>query len=50
MIVAILLVHISGGFFLPTGFEFALTLAGVSIAIALMGPGAYSIDAKQGRA
>lgn len=45
MIGAILLVHLKGGFFLPAGFEFALTLLATSLAIAIGGPGALSVDA-----
>jgi putative oxidoreductase len=44
MVGAILLVHLAGGFFLPTGFEYALTLLGASLAIALAGPGALAAD------
>lgn len=43
MAVAILRVHLSGGFFLPKGFEFALTLFAASCAIALEGPGPASL-------
>jgi len=39
MAVAVLKVHLSGGFFLPHGFEFALTMFAASCAIALEGPG-----------
>lgn len=45
MLVAVLFVHLKGGFFLPNGFEFALTLCIASIALALIGPGALSVDA-----
>lgn len=45
MSVAVLAVHITKGFFLPAGFEFALTLLLVNLGIALTGPGRYSIDA-----
>ena len=39
MAVAVLKVHLSNGFFLPRGFEYALTLFAASCAIALEGPG-----------
>ncbi len=39
MAVAVLKVHLSNGFFLPQGFEFALTMFAASCAIALEGPG-----------
>ena len=44
MLVAILKVHLAGGFFLPRGYEFALTLMAASIALALTGPGAPALD------
>jgi putative oxidoreductase len=44
MLGAILLVHLKGGFFMPTGFEFALTLLAACVAIAVGGSGAFAID------
>jgi len=44
MLGAIVLVHISKGFFLPDGYEFALSLLGSSLALALAGAGEYSLD------
>ncbi|HXY32250.1 MAG TPA: DoxX family protein [Gemmatimonadaceae bacterium] len=46
---AILFVKIHGGFFSPRGFEFELTLLASAVAIALLGPGAYSLRAMLGR-
>jgi putative oxidoreductase len=44
MAVAVIRVHLAGGFFLPRGYEFALTMFGASIALALAGPGAAAVD------
>ena len=44
MLGAIALVHINKGFFLPDGYEFALSLLGSSLALALAGAGEYSLD------
>jgi putative oxidoreductase len=45
MLGAILLVHLAGGFFLPSGYEFALTLFATSLGLVLAGPGSLSADA-----
>ena len=44
MLGAILLVHGAGGFFLPKGYEFVLLLLVGSAALAIGGPGAFSVD------
>ena len=44
MIVAILAVHLKNGFFLPMGFEYALTLLGATLCLVLAGPGAAAVD------
>lgn len=46
MLGAILLVHAKNGFFLPSGAEFAVTLLGATVALAIAGGGAASIDAR----
>lgn len=45
MLVVTLLVHLAGGFFMPIGIEFTLTLFGASLALAFAGAGARSLDA-----
>ncbi len=42
--VAILTVHLPAGFFLPNGYEFALTLLAANVALALLGSGQASVD------
>ena len=45
MLVAIVTVHLSKGFWVTKGgFEFNLTLIGASAAVAITGPGSYSLD------
>jgi putative oxidoreductase len=45
MLVAIATVHLSKGFWVTKGgFEFNLTLIGAAVALAITGPGAYSLD------
>lgn len=44
MLGAIAFVHIKGGFFMPTGYEFALTLLVASLGLAIAGSGALSFD------
>ena len=49
MLGAILLVHLSAGFFLPNGSEFALTLLAAATALALTGAGDFSVDGLRAR-
>ena len=44
MLGAIVFVHAKGGFFLPTGFEFALTMLAANVGLLLAGPGAAALD------
>ena len=44
MVGAIVFVHGRNGFFLPMGFEFAFSLLGACVALAVAGAGEYSVD------
>jgi putative oxidoreductase len=44
MLVAILTVHFRGGFFVPDGVEFVLTLLGGCLALVGLGAGPFSVD------
>ena len=44
MLVAIMTVHLKAGFFLPAGYEFALTLFSANVALLLLGSGEASVD------
>lgn len=44
MLVAIVTVHIPAGFFLPKGYEFALTLLAANLSLLLLGSGPLSVD------
>jgi len=45
MVGAIVLVHWPAGFFLPNGYEFALSLLGSTVLLTLTGAGGWSVDA-----
>jgi putative oxidoreductase len=45
MLGALVMVHLPAGFFAPEGIEFVLTLFTATAALALMGPGRFSLDA-----
>jgi len=45
MLVAMLVVHLKGGFFNPNGIEFTLSLLASSTLFAITGGGSYSLDA-----
>ncbi len=47
MLGAMLMVRLPGGFFLPDGIEFVMVNFAIAGAIAMVGPGAYSLDAKR---
>ena len=49
MAVAILTVHLRAGFFLPNGYEFALTLLAANVALILLGSGEASLDSLLGK-
>ncbi|HEU4827798.1 MAG TPA: DoxX family protein, partial [Gemmatimonadales bacterium] len=49
MLGAIFLVHLPSGFFAPNGIEFPLALMGGAIALALIGPGRWSIHGARSR-
>ncbi len=44
MLVAIVVAHGSGGFFLPTGFEYPLTLLVINIGFVFTGSGAFALE------
>ncbi len=44
MIVALFKVHLHGGFFLPKGFEYVVTLLAANLCLALAGAGMLAID------
>jgi len=44
MLVAAVTVHLKGGFFLPNGVEYVLTLFAATVGLSLTGSGAFSLD------
>lgn len=44
MFIAVTTVHLSGGFFLPAGYEYALTMLVASLGLGLTGSGAFALD------
>jgi putative oxidoreductase len=49
MLVAILTVHLRGGFFVPYGVEFVLILFSACLTLVALGPGPWSIDGTRRR-
>ena len=45
ILTAIFTVHLGNGFFVPKGVEFVTLLFAATVAIAVAGPGAFSVDA-----
>ena len=45
MLGAMVLVHFSAGFFMPSGYEFVLLLMVAALALTVGGPGSFSVDA-----